>query len=142
MNKIIKKALETSLTNVNLDSLMEVLAATPNIETAAEIVLGLYQDPEFLHTQVKKRDLIITFESYDKWTKKVMYSYQEEEMKVGYFPKTLDKSSITLENFDSLTVRWEEGKVDRVSLPTGKMLQRTDDISLEEWFKLKPYYQL
>jgi hypothetical protein len=137
MNKVIKVALESkfpSQKGYGIDHLLEVIGATPNPTIATEILLGIYEEPLIPHKKViHKNDGELTFISYDKWLDKVDYSYKVIETKNAYFPKSIDKSEVTLENFDTLRVSYKENEVQNVSIPTGNMLKRTSYVSLETW---------
>lgn len=142
MNKVIKVALESKFPSekgYGINRILEVIEATPNPTIATEILLGIYEEPVIPHKRViHKNDGELTFVSYDKWRDRVDYSYEVAETKNAYFPKSIDKSEITLENFDKLRVSYEEGVVHNVSIPTGKVLKRTSYVSLEAWNSYPP----
>ena len=137
MNKVIKVALESKFPSekgYGIDRILEVIGATPNPTIATEILLGIYEEPLIPHKKViHKNDGELTFISYDKWLDRVDYSYEIMETRNAYFPKSIDKSEVNLENFDMLRVSYKEDEVHNVSIPTGKVLKRTSYVSLETW---------
>jgi|GEM_PF-5112402 len=137
MNKVIKVALESKFPSekgFGITRILEVIEATPNPTIATEILLGIYEEPVIPHKNViHKNEGELTFVSYNKWQDRVNYSYDQIETRSAYFPKSIDKSEVTLENFDKLRVSYEDGMVQSISIPTGKVLKRTSYVSLETW---------
>lgn len=136
MNKIIEKLLTVTFPTVDVNSLFEVVSATPNPELATEILCGLYEEqvlPRVVQeTSGDKREL--TFKSYNKWEDKVNYSYIKEKTIHGYFPKGTLREEITLENFKEREVSWKSG-MDQVSfsLKTGETSIDTSYCSSTNW---------
>ena len=139
MEKIIAKLLEVSYPGINTSVLLEIVQATPDPQIATEMLCGLYSYPEIVNTRVMSTSSegVLTFKSYDKWQDKVHYSYEKAETKSGYFPKTIQKKDVTLENFDSLKCSWKEGETHTLYIPTGKMEERESYMSLSSWERLK-----
>lgn len=137
--KIIQELLKMKFPNVDTNSLMEIIFATPNPEIATEIMCGVYVEPTVgLHTRVQHKDRgLCIFTSYDKWSDEIKYSYQQPETKGGYFPKEINKEDITMENFSSLKT---SSGIDTVwhYIPTGNMLQQEGKMSFSSWMEL-PY---
>jgi len=73
MEKLIKCALGTKFKTEQLDSVMEVINATPNPSVAVEILLGLYEEPFFVSRRTV-RDIEYIFQSFDKWSNQVYYT--------------------------------------------------------------------
>ncbi len=136
MNKIIEKLLTVTFPTVDVNSLLEVVTATPNPELATEILCGLYEEqvlPRVVQeTSGDKKEL--TFKSYNKWDDKVHYSYIKEKTIHGYFPKGTVREEITLENFKEKEVSWKSG-MDQVSfsLKTGETSVDTSYCSSTNW---------
>lgn len=136
MNKIIEKLLTVTFPNVDTNSLLEIVSATPNPELATEILCGLYEEPK-LPTKVQetsgdKKEL--TFLSYDKWNDKVHYSYIREKTISGYFPKGTIKDDITLENFKEKQQDWKSGQdMINISLKTGETVLDNSYCSSNLW---------
>jgi hypothetical protein len=138
MNKIIAKLLEVSYPGIDTTVLMEIVGVTPNPELAAEMLCGLYEEQTVKHQKVKgsSSEGILTFLRYDKWTDRVHYSYQREETKNAYFPKSVSQEELTLENFDSLKCPWKDGVTHSLHIKTGNMENRESYMSFLSWEKL------
>jgi hypothetical protein len=135
VEKIVKAALTAKFTNVNIEHLIEIINATPNAVVATEIMLGVYSEPEIAHKRVdsKGSEGILTFKSYNKWENRVHYSYTYVEKRSDYFPISVNKEDVTLENFDSLRCKYKEGEVHTISIPTGKTSIRESYVTLDRW---------
>jgi hypothetical protein len=95
MNKIIISALASAKPTV--EQLLEVIAATPNIEVATEILLGVYEQP-FMEAECKRKsdtEVNVQYISYDRFNQTVEYSYNRVECINRYIPN--DKE-VKLEN--------------------------------------------
>ena len=139
MEKIIAKLLEVSYPGINTSVLLEIVQATPDPKLATEMLCGLYREPEIVNTRVMSTNSegVLTFKSYDKWQDRVIYSYEKEETRSGYFPKSLRKEDVTIKTFDSLKCPWKEGETHTLYIPTGKMEERESYMSLSSWERLK-----
>ncbi len=137
--KIIQELLKLKFPTVEINSLMEIITATPNPELATEILCGIYIEPNIgSHTRVQHRDRgICTFISYDKWNNELKYSYEEETHKNAYFPKGTLKKDINMENFDSLKVP-STGDTVWLSIPTGEFRTLKGSTNFQDWMEL-PY---
>jgi hypothetical protein len=137
--KIIQELLKMKFPTVDINNLMEIIAATPNPEIATEIMCGIYIEPNIgSHTRVQHRDRgICTFISYDKWNDELKYEYQQQETKGAYFPKGTLKEDINMENFNSLKVSSSNDSV-WYHIPTGNMIQQKGSTSFSSWMEL-PY---
>jgi hypothetical protein len=136
MNKIIEKLLTVTFPTVEINSLLEIVSATPNPELATEILCGLYEEKVFpskvRETSGDKKEL--TFSSYDKWNDKVHYSYIREKTISGYFPKGTIKEDITLENFKEKQQDWKSGQdMMNISLKTGETVLDNSYCSSQTW---------
>ena len=78
MNKIMQKLLEMTYPTLNIQSLIEIVNATPNPEIATEMLCGLYVEPT-INPQPKKgfrpNEANFTVLGYDKFNRKVEYNY-------------------------------------------------------------------
>lgn len=137
--KIIHELLKMKFPNVDTNSLIEIISATPNPEVATEIMCGIYVEPNVgSHTRVQHKNYgVCTFVSYDKWNCCINYSYKSEVTKGGYFPKGTNKEDITMENFNSLKVSSSADSV-WLSIPTGEMMTNTGTMPFVPWMEL-PY---
>lgn len=136
MNNLEKKLIELTFPTVNVDSLMEIIVATPNSRVATEILCGVYIEPVFIKDKLSSNGVARTFMSYDKWIEQVQYSYLQEEIKYEYFPHTVDKETINAENYKSLACGYND-EAYRHSVKTGVMETRTDWCSIKDWDRLK-----
>ena len=137
MNNVEKKLIELTFPTVNVDSLMEIIVATPNATVATEILCGIYQEPVFVKDKFSPSGVARTFVLYDKWNKQVQYMYLQEEVKYAYFPETVDKNTITAENYKSLECDYGISGAYRHGVKTGVMETRTDWCSVRDWERLK-----
>ena len=137
MNKIEKKLIELTFPTVNIDSIMEIIVATPNARVATEILCGIYIEPVFIKDKLSPSGVARTFAFYDKWNDQVQYSYLQEEIKYEYFPKTVDKETINAENYKSLACGYNDNDAYRHGVKTGVMETRADWCSVRDWDKLK-----
>ncbi len=134
MLKITKALLEAKFPALNINSLMEIVAATPNPEVATEILCGLYEEP-IVPNKVENRDgVVYTLNSYDKWQNRVNYSYERKITKGAYFPEGTKVSDVTMENFDTLKV--SSGN-NYLHVPTGKTEIATSYEDLSRWLSYK-----
>ena len=136
MNNLERKLIELTFPTVNVDSLMEIIVATPNATVATEILCGIYVEPVFIQDKLSPNGVARTFMSYDKWNEQVQYSYLQEEVKYEYFPKSIDKDTITAENYKSLACGYNDDAV-RHGVKTGVIETRTDWCSVKDWNRLK-----
>lgn len=136
MNALERKLIELTYPTVDADLLMQVIGATSNPRVATEILCGVYMEPQFAQQKVSSNDTIRTFAYFDKWGEHVHYTYEKEEVKYEYFPKTVDKNTITAENYKSLACSYNDDAY-RHGVPTGKMEIREDYCTIKEWDKLK-----
>jgi hypothetical protein len=136
MNNVEKKLIELTFPTVNIDSLMEIIVATPNATVATEILCGIYQEPVFVKDKLSPNGVARTFMSYDKWNNQIQYMYLQEEIKYEYFPPNVDKASITLENYKELKGDYSNDSY-RHGVKTGVMETRTDWCSVKDWERLK-----
>jgi|DEB0MinimDraft_4_1074332.scaffolds.fasta_scaffold102758_2 hypothetical protein len=80
MDKLIKIILEEKFLNIDINALVEIVYATPNPIVATEILCGVTHEPSLPKTSCSPQlqgdgDTLRTFESYDKWSREVKYSY-------------------------------------------------------------------
>ncbi len=78
MNKIMQKLLEVTYPTINIESLVEIVNATPNPEIATEMLCGLYVEPT-INPQPKKgfrpNETNFTVLGYNKFNQEITYSY-------------------------------------------------------------------
>lgn len=138
MNNLERKLIELTFPTVNIDSLMEVIVATPNSRVATEILCSVYVEPVFVKDKLTSEGTMRTFMSYDKWTEQIQYTYLNEITDYCYFPETVDKNTITRNNYKSLMCDYNSSdKSYRYGVKTGVMETRTDWCSIKDWNRLK-----
>lgn len=86
MNKIIEVALASAKPTV--EQLLEVISATPNLEVATEILLGVYVEPtiEEKCKRVVDNETNIEFISFNKFTNEVSYYYNRVPLLHRWIP--------------------------------------------------------
>lgn len=137
MSKISQKLLAITFPTVDIDSLNEIVSATPNPELATEILCGLYEPP-VLPKKVKEKTednpRIMTLKSYDKWRDRVEYTYIREKTIEGYFPKGTDRSTINLDNIKELRQDWRSGQdMINIVLKTGETVVDNSYCTVSTW---------
>lgn len=137
--KIIQELLKMKFPTVDINSLMEIINATPNPELATEIMCGIYTEPTVgSHTRIQHKSKgVCCMKSYDKWTNSLVYLYEEECVKAAYFPKGTLKQEINMENFDSMKVSSSSDTV-WLSIPTGEFRTLSNSMSYQDWMEY-PY---
>lgn len=101
MNKIIKAALEAKFVGMDVSPVVDVINATPNPIVAAEILLGLYEQPVLPETLPDtKTEVNRKIIDYDRFKNEVEYSYNSREA-VEVWVKKEDKESNNLPDYKS-----------------------------------------
>ena len=136
MNNLEKRLIELTFPTVNADALMEIITATPNPRVATEILCGVYTDPIVSKEKISREGTARTFVLYDKWLEQINYSYQQEQTVYEYFPNSVAKESITLDNYKSLKTSYGDNTY-RHAINTGIMEKRGDWTKVADWNKLK-----
>ena len=137
MNNIEKKLIELTFPTVNIDNLMEIIVATPNVRVATEILCSVYVEPVFVKDKLTSEGTARTFVMYDKWLEQINYSYLQEQSVYCYFPETVDKATITADNYKSLECDYGISGAYRHGVKTGVMEKRGDWCSIKDWDRLK-----
>jgi len=136
MNNLEKRLLELTFPTVNTEALMEIIVATPNPRVATEILCGVYTDPIVSKEKISRDDVMRTFVMYDKWLDQINYSYLQEKTVYEYFPNSVDRDTITLDNYLALRTSYGDNTY-RHAIKTGVMEKRGDWTSVADWNKLK-----
>lgn len=138
--KIIQALLEIKFPNANINAIMEILAATPNMELATEILCGLYVEKSVNgHVRVQHKDKgVLTFVSYNKWDNNISYSYVENLTQGAYFPKGTKKEDVTIETLESMRCSSNTSDCIYLYIPTGKTRESKSTMQFEDWMSL-PY---
>ena len=103
-NKVLRIALLSLFAKDTINNILDVVSATPNPELATEIILGLYEEPEFYKSAIKLKlssgdPIEAVFDKYDKWEDRVHYTYMKQKIKNICINKDTDVSVITAENY-------------------------------------------
>lgn len=110
MEKILKVALQNC--KPSLDAVMTVINATPNPAIAAELLLGIYEQP-VLNSLSDKLDLCYQnpiFQDYNPVSDTVTFTYLEAETKQGWFLK--DETQFVSDNVVAIGWSSERGHAD------------------------------
>lgn len=145
MQTILTVALGTIFPKENIESIMEVIGATPNPDIATAILLGIYKEPVIQGSAVKN-DRDCYFISYDKWSNLVHYWYMEQDTKNIYIARGTDKALINEENYETFKVPYDsnDSVYHTVKLSTQRKVESNCDlghwigkpmveISLSDW---------
>jgi hypothetical protein len=125
MQNILTIALGTIFPKENIQSIMEVITATPNPDIATEILLGIYQEPVVCESAMidDKQCFLI---SYNKWDNQVFYYYLTKDSKHIYVKKDTDTSLINENNYEEFSVQYHSEKAigHRVTLSNDIRIQK------------------
>lgn len=105
METILTVALGTVFPKQNIESIMEVINATPNPDIATAILLGIYEEPVIQSSAIHD-DKDCYFVSYNKWDNQVQYSYMIKDSKHIYVKKGTDTSLINENNYEEFSVHY------------------------------------
>jgi len=137
MEKLIKCALGTKFKTEQLDSVMEVINATPNPSVAVEILLGLYEEPFFVSRRTV-RDIEYIFQSFDKWSNQVSYTYTRNKKITIYIKKGTDKSLINKDNYMDFKVPYKDGEIEHMVITLDETEEITERCHADNWPILVP----
>lgn len=136
MDEIIKIALKSKGFGEDLiPGILTVAKASGNVEVAIQHILGIYETPKIpKYSEIRNKAVFVR---YDPFLDRVDFIYLHPCTKGAYFPKDIDKESITLENMYELAIGADNLKdiEDKVyhSIPTGKYDERTYHCTLNQW---------
>ena len=131
MKTINEIALATKFPQETISSLIEVVNATADPTVAIETLLNIYEPPTI--SEVKTADdRLYYFISYNKWTNRVLYYYNDNASKHIYVSKDTDTDLINEDNYKDFEVKYSSNcKGFSVKLSTMKRYE--DYESLESW---------
>lgn len=133
MYKIIEVALTSKFGAEAVTNLMEVIGATPNPEMAAEILLGVYQQPMIPIKIISNAGVEKTLVSVDYWHGDVTYTYEEKVRQHMYVDENLDTSILTLENYKEYEKQYGDSNRKVFYLPTGETKTQKSSSSISTW---------
>ena len=87
--------------------LVDLIENSKNPKVALEITVGVYEAP-IVPPKVIKDKIELSLLRFDKWEDKVHYFYTENKRVNKYFLKTIDKESITKDNYLELCSPWSD----------------------------------
>jgi hypothetical protein len=136
MKNVLKKLLAHEVKAEQINPLIEIFEASGNMELAAEMFLGIYQEP-IIPKKVKRDDKIYEFISFNKWNNQVNCSTFVNKKKYGYFPKEINLTNIHEDNFDALKA--EAGTKDTIyySIELQESVKIVSNMTLESWLKME-----
>jgi len=125
-------ALGTIFPKENIESIMEVVLATPNPDVALSILLDIYEEPIVQETAViaEKNCTLI---SYNKWDNKVKYSYETPDTKHIYVQKDIDTTLITEDNYEEFKCNISKNDCKSHIVILSTMRKVVDGCYLEYW---------
>jgi len=132
MQSILTVALGTIFPKENIKSIMEVIGATPNPEVATQILLGIYVEPVVQQSAIKG-DNECVFNSYDKWSNTVNYTYLVNDTKHIYVKEDVDVSLITEDNYLDYKVNWSNNDVKNFNVKLSTMVEINHSCDLDSW---------
>lgn len=139
MEKIIKALLEAKYPTVNVESLLEIVNATPRPALATEIICGLYEAP-VVSTHAHMNNADCQYVRYDKWEDRVHYKYMKNKLISMYVTKGFDTSVITVDNYKEHQVAWSSrDTTESFYLTLPEMIEETSSTSLENWEEKSQY---
>ena len=132
METILTVALGTVFPKQNIESIMEVINATPNPDIATAILLGIYEEP-VIQSSAIYNDRDCYFISYNKWDDKVNYYYMINDSKHIYGNKDIDTNLINEDNYKEFATDYHsQGTIGfRVKLST--LVKSISEIHLSAW---------
>ena len=132
MEKLIKCALATKFNQTSIDAIMEVIHNTPDPNVATEILLGLYEAPVFCtsHTISKKECF---FDSFDKWSDTVWYTYTTNKRVHIYIKKGTDQSLINKDNYKEYEVPYKAGEIDSMYVTLDELVTEKSTCRSSDW---------
>jgi hypothetical protein len=132
MDKILKVALGTVFPKEKIDSVLEVINATPSPDVATLILLGIYEEPTIEDNAVIN-DKDCTFLSYNKWNDQVTYSYLINNTKFIYIAKDIDTSLITEDNYKDYEIVKYSDNCKSFYVKLAAMITVTSDCYSSTW---------
>ena len=131
MDQILRVALGTVFPKEKIDSVLEVINATPSPDVATLILLGIYEEPTIEDNAVIN-DKDCTFVSYNKWNDQVRYSYLVNDTKHIYIAKDTDTSLITEANYKDYVISYSND-CRSFSVKLAAMITVTSDCYSSTW---------
>jgi hypothetical protein len=132
METILTVALGTVFPKQNIESIMEVINATPNPNIATAILLGIYEEPVIQRSAVSD-DKDCYFVSYNKWDDQVQYSYMIKDSKHIYVKKGTDTSLINENNYEEFSVNYHSDNAIGYRVTLSNLVKVKSHMCSETW---------
>lgn len=114
--------------------IIELIENSTNPDVALELAVGVYEEAVFLANVIKDK-IKLTYSHYDKWTNTVYYSYEDNKKVSKYFPKSIDKDTITKDNYLELCCSWSDECYSHW-ITLDEIVVKNDYMDLARWIKL------
>jgi len=132
METILTVALGTVFPKQDIESIIEVINATPNPEIATQILLGIYEEPVIQHSAVyNNKDCY--FISYNKWDEKVNYYYMINDSKHIYVKKGTDTSLINENNYEEFSVQYHSDNAIGYRITLSTLVKSISETHISNW---------
>lgn len=132
METILTVALGTVFPKQDIESIMEVINATPNPDIATQILLGIYEEPVIQASAVyNNKDCY--FISYDKWDDKVNYYYMINDSKHIYVKKGTDTSLINENNYEEFSVQYHSDNAIGYRVTLSTLVKSISETHVSNW---------
>ena len=129
MKTIQEIALGTIFPKEQVNTILEIVNATENPETAMKVLLGIYEQP-YIAKYVEHPDKgMLTFKEYDKFKDRISYTYQRQKKAGIYVDKTADESLINADNYKEYEKDYNRDAVKHIS------------VTLDKWENVDDYCQ-
>lgn len=132
MENILTIALGTIFPKENIQSIMEVITATPNPDIATAILLGIYEEPVVCASAMIDGKQCFSI-SYNKWNDQVLYYYMTKDSKHIYVKKDTDTSLINESNYEEFSVQYHSEKA------IGHRVTLSNDIKIQNHMYLSTW---
>ena len=132
METILTVALGTVFPKQDIESIMEVINATPNPEIATQILLGIYEEPVIQSSAVyNNKDCY--FISYNKWDEKINYYYMINDSKHIYVKKGTDTSLINENNYEEFSVQYHSDNAIGYRVTLSTLVKSISETHVSNW---------
>lgn len=116
-----------------VELISELIENSKNPEVALELVVGVYVSPIIPAKVIKDKTELFCLD-FDKWEDKVHYYYTENKRVNKYFPKSVDKDTITKDNYLELCCSWSDECYSHW-ITLDEIVVKNDYMDLARWMK-------
>jgi len=132
METILTVALGTVFPKQDIESIMEVINATPNPDIATQILLGIYKEP-VIQSSAIYNDRDCYFISYNKWDDWVNYYYMINDSKHIYVNKDTDTSLINEDNYKEFATNYHSQDTIGFRVKLSTLVKSISETHLSNW---------